>query len=157
MAKEIINSWKINKYPVSADAAKAEFDRIYDKYGEITTKAVVDESRDDCSVLHSCFEWDDSIAAEKYRQTQAGEMIRLLVTIEKSDEEAEPMVVRAIVKTTEKYEPITVTVRSEEKYAVLLQDALNDAMWFKKKYENLKELRAVIDAIDEFASKLKVG
>ena len=146
----IINSWKINKYPVSADTAKAEFDRIYEKFGDITPQAVVDENRDEKAVLHSCFEWDDKIAAEKYRVEQAGDMIRCLVTVEKRDDASEPIIVRSIVKTTEKYEPFTVTIRSEEKYAVLLQDALNDIKWFKRKHQRLTELAGVFAAMNDF-------
>lgn len=154
MAKEIINSWKIEKFPVSADVAKAEFDRIYEKFGVLTTKDIVDESRSINAPLHSCFEWDDAVAAERYRQRQAGDMVRCLVTIEKSDDQDTPIVVRAIVKTTEKYEPITIALKSEEKYAVLLQDALNDVKWFREKHSKLVELKAVFDAMDEFESKV---
>jgi len=149
-----INSWKIEKYPVSADTAKAEFDRIYEKYGELTTKAVVDESRDEHAALHICFEWDDAVAAEKYRQRQAGDMIRCLVTIHKDDDDSKPIIVRSIVKTTEKYEPITVSIKSEEKYAVLIQDAINDIHWFKRKHSALAEMASVISAMDEFEEKV---
>lgn len=150
-----INSWKINKYPVSADVAKAEFDRIYEKFGELTSKNVVDENRSVSAPLHSCFEWNDAVAAEKYREKQAGDMIRCLVTIHESENASEPIVVRAMVKTTEKYEPITVTFRSSEKRAVLLQDALNDAKWFRKKHGALQELGKVFEAMDEFEKQIK--
>jgi len=150
-----INRWKINKYPVSADVAKAEFDRIYEKFGELTAKSVVDENREKAAPLHYCFEWDDAVAAEKYREKQAGEMIRCLVTIKEPENGRDPVVVRAIVKTTEKYEPITVAIKSEEKYAVLLQDALNDAKWFMQKHAQLVELKDVFEAIREFESKIK--
>lgn len=149
-----INSWKINKYPVSADVAKAEFDRIYEKFGELTAKSVVDENREKTAPLHSCFEWDDAVAAERYREKQAGDMIRCLVTIKEPEIDGEPIVVRAIVKTTEKYEPITVAIKSEEKYAVLLQDALNDAKWFMRKHAQLAELYKVFDAIREFKNEV---
>ena len=152
-----INSWKINKYPVSADVAKAEFDRIYEKFGELTAKSVVDENRSATAPLHACFEWDDAVAAEKFRERQAGDMIRCLVTIKEPENDGEPVVVRAIVKTTEKYEPIIVSLNSEEKYAVLLQDALNDAQWFMKKHAQLVELKGVFDAIIEFENKIKAA
>lgn len=155
MAKEIINSWKIEKFPVSADVAKAEFDRIYEKFGVLTTKDIVDESRSINAPLHSCFEWDDAVAAERYRQRQAGDMVRCLVTIEKSDDQDTPIVVRAIVKTTEKYEPITIALKSEEKYAVLLHDALHDVKWFREKHSKLVELKAVFDAMDDFESQIR--
>lgn len=152
---EKIYSWKIDKYPVSAKSAAEEFERIYDKFGELTPKNIVDESRSDTAVLHGCFEWNDAVAAEKYRQTQAGEMVRLLVSVEKTAEN-EPVVVRAIVKTTERYEPLTVAIRSEEKYAVLLQDALNDIKWFKRKHATLSELKGVFSAMDEFEKEVEV-
>lgn len=155
MATQIINSWKINKYPVSADTAHDEFERIYNKYGELTQKALVDESRDKSAVLHECFEWNDAIAAEKYRLEQAGDMIRCLVSITKPDNEDDPIVVRAFVKTTEHYEPIRVSLSIEAKYAVLLNDALQDAENFKRKYENFVELKEIIDAIDSVAAKIR--
>jgi len=150
---QIVNSWKIDKFPVSADTAKAEFDRIYEKFGELTTKAVVDESRAEDSALHSCFEWDDAKAAEKYRERQAGDMIRCLVTVVTHDGEEQPTQVRAIVKTTEKYEPITVTFRSPEKTAVLLADALADIRKFKAKYGALSQLSEVFAAMSDFEAK----
>lgn len=150
-----INSWKINKYPVSADVAKKEFDRIYEKYGVLDSKDIVNESRNQTAALHSCFEWDDAVAAEKYRQEQASDMVRCLVTIEKPDDQKEPIVVRAFVKTTEKYEPIKVSLRTEEKRAVLLQDALNDIQWFRNKHSQLNELAKVFDAMADFEKKLK--
>lgn len=152
---EKVYSWKIEKYPVSAEVAAKEFDRIYEKYGVLDKKNIVEESRDKKAALHSCFEWDDAIAAEKYRQEQASDMVQCLVTVEKPDEAKEPIVVRAFVKTTEKYEPITVAIRSEEKYAVLLQDALNDAKWFQKKHGQLVELKAVFEAMNEFEKMVK--
>lgn len=155
MATQIINSWKINKYPVSADTAHDEFERIYNKYGELTQKALVDESRDKSAVLHECFEWNDAIAAEKYRLEQAGDMIRCLVSITKPDNEDDSIVVRAFVKTTEHYEPIRVSLSIEAKYAVLLNDALQDAENFKRKYENFVELKEIIDAIDSVAAKIR--
>lgn len=150
-----INSWKINKYPVSADVAKKEFDRIYEKFGELTAKSVVDENREETAPLHACFEWDDAAAAERYREKQAGDMIRCLVTIKEPEDNGEPVIVRAIVKTTEKYEPITVAIKSAEKYAVLLQDALNDAKWFMQKHSQLSELKNVFAAIREFENEIK--
>lgn len=154
---QVINSWKINGlFPVSADTAKAEFDRIYEKYGVLTTKDIVDESREETATLHKCFEWNDEVAAEKYRQKQAGDMIRCLVSVVKHDDSDAPIAVRAIVKTDEKYEPITVTMRSDDKKAVLFADVLNDIDRFKKKYSALSELSAVFDAMSDFAEAISV-
>jgi len=44
--------------------------------GILTPSAVVDEARPEDSPLHAAFEWDDSIAAEKYRLEQARRLLR---------------------------------------------------------------------------------
>jgi hypothetical protein len=49
---------------------------IYEQHRALTPALVVDAARDPVHPLHSQFEWDDSIAGEKYRQTQARQLIR---------------------------------------------------------------------------------
>lgn len=44
--------------------------------GALTPQAVVDAARCRSHPLHSCFEWDDKIAGEKYRLEQARALIR---------------------------------------------------------------------------------
>ena len=44
--------------------------------GKITPRMVVDAARAEDSPLHSYFEWDDEIAAEKYREMQARTLLR---------------------------------------------------------------------------------
>lgn len=54
------------------DAAKA----LADKDGRITPEAVVGAARDPAHPLHPRFEWDDSVAAERFRIAQARAIIR---------------------------------------------------------------------------------
>ena len=44
--------------------------------GTVTPSAVVESARKKTSPLHECFEWDDIKAGEKFRLTQARQMIR---------------------------------------------------------------------------------
>lgn len=48
--------------------------------GRITPEAVVEDARDPESPLHDEFEWDDSVAAEKYRLEQARRLLRVRYT-----------------------------------------------------------------------------
>jgi hypothetical protein len=58
-------------------AMAAELNRMAKKNGgKITPRMVVDAARDEDSPLHSYFEWDDAIAAEKYREMQARTLLR---------------------------------------------------------------------------------
>lgn len=49
---------------------------IYDARGTLSAPLVVDEARDPNSPLHSRFEWDDTVAGDRYREVQARELIR---------------------------------------------------------------------------------
>lgn len=57
---------------------------IYDRRGILTARIVVEEAHADTNVgkyLHDRFEWDDAVAAEQHRLTQASEMIRSQMVI----------------------------------------------------------------------------
>ena len=47
-----------------------------EKKGRLTPKELVDVSRPKDAPLHDEFEWNNTIAAEKYREVQAGYIIR---------------------------------------------------------------------------------
>lgn len=47
-----------------------------EKKGRLTPRAVVEAARDPNSPMHACFEWDDSVAGDKWRIEQARRLIR---------------------------------------------------------------------------------
>lgn len=49
---------------------------IYDQHGHLTASMVVDEARPTDHPLHDRFEWDDSVAGERWRREQARLLIR---------------------------------------------------------------------------------
>jgi len=60
-----------------SEAMKQELRRLSEKGGgTLTPSRVVDVARSPLNPLHKYFEWDDAVAAEKYRQDQARELIR---------------------------------------------------------------------------------
>ena len=75
---------------VEAQNAGEELERINDKYGQTTASNVVDESRPEKAVLHEAFEWNDEVAAEEHRKTQARSLIKTVRVIhpEKGDQPA---------------------------------------------------------------------
>lgn len=50
--------------------------RIYQRDGKLHPEQVVDEAMDPSSPLHTCFTWDDSDAAHRWRVREAEELIR---------------------------------------------------------------------------------
>lgn len=52
-----------------------ELDRLANEYGFLNPEMVVEEARDPESPLHQHFDWDDSVAGEKWRREQAHQLI----------------------------------------------------------------------------------
>lgn len=146
----MVYDWKRNM-PVKAQVAGEYLEQLEKKHGEITPKIVLNASRSEDSVLHSCFEWNDGIAAEKYREVQAQFLIRnLVVSVEQTN--SPPQVVRAYVnissEKTGSFIAVQTAMKNDDLKNQVLKNALNELKAFQKKYENLQELADVFSAID---------
>ena len=135
---------------VPAQVAGEEIHRLYEE-GKSQPKDIVDASRPDDAPLHPAFEWNDSVAAELFRQDQARTLIRQIVTLEKTESE-EPVYVRAFFKIDPEestYEPTIVIMNDAEKRKQLLAIAKRELKQFKAKYSTLNELASVFKEIDK--------
>ena len=128
---------------------KADAQKVADEIGEnkVTPQEVLDKARDENSELHKCFEWNDSVAAEKYRLQQARAIIVNLVYSPKTEEE-QP--VRCFQITTERctYQPTKMFLVQEDEYQSLLKRAKAELDSFKRRYATLTELETVFEAIE---------
>lgn len=116
--------------------------------GRLTPAALVEASIPYDAPLHNEFEWDDAAAATKYRETQAGYIIRSIEV--KIEGTSEP--VRAFFKTTSEtreYESVQRIMEVESTRESLIESALRELESFKHKYAMLNELAGVFRAIDE--------
>lgn len=145
--------WKPGYTPrnVSAEVAYEVVNNL-NMQGKKEAGDLVDASRPVDAPLHPLFEWDDSIAAEKYREKQARDIItHIFLVPEKEEEEAHPPV-RAFFQIdnhSSDYEPIHIIMRDEDKKTRLLEIAKKELISFKVKYQTLTELAGVMTAIDE--------
>lgn len=141
--------WGFLKF--KADAQKC-FDELQEEYGEEYTPAeVLELARDEHTELHKCFQWDDSIAAERWRLEQARQVCKsFTVVIEKADKK-EPQRFRVVQhdKEDKVYRPVVFTVRDDDQYARLLKQAKEELASFKRRYKSIVELEGVIEEIDE--------
>ena len=150
-------SWKNVSFPVRADVAAEELARIQEKYGEVTPRNLLDESRDENSVMHKCYEWNDTKAAEKWRLQQSKFIMSCLtVTYEKVDIDTgtvNKVSVRAFQNVSEerdgKFIHVHDAMENAEYRAAVLRRALNELAMFRKKYSDLSELSKLFYAIDE--------
>lgn len=120
--------------------------------GRLTPKGLVDESRPEDAPLHGEFEWNDRVAAEAYRESQASYIIRSLeVVVEATGEEEQP--IRAFFAMQEgephEYTPVMAIMDDDRRREMLLHKALQELMTFKQKYKSLTELSKLFEEIDQ--------
>lgn len=114
--------------------------------GKLTPEELVNASRDAKSPLHGMFEWDDTVAAEKYREVQARKIIRSIeVVLEDS-----PIPQRAFQTVEPKvYQTIERVMDSGQMREILIKNAMRELEAFRRKYARLTELAKVFEAIDK--------
>ena len=148
--------WKSGFAPKGVTAETAhEVIQNLQAQGKKTAKDLVEASRPEDAPLHSLFEWDDAVAAEKYREEQARVIIRH-IAYEEEQEGKNPVQVRAffqIDNASSDYEPTVKIMTDDEKYRQLLATATRELKWFRDKYRTLKELNGVFAAIDQLTQE----
>lgn len=152
---EMAYKWSTNLYSkVKAEDAGREFEQIEAENGFITPQAVVDRARPEDSVMHKLFEWDDSIAAEKYRNQQAGCIIGALV-VTKSENNYNKRAFVNIVQSPHAPHSKPQYIRVDRAFSdpvskkIILDNAIAELKRFKEKYATLKELSKVFTIIEE--------
>jgi hypothetical protein len=126
-----------------------ELQRIYDERGTLTPALVVDEARDPQHVLHSRFEWDDSVAGEKYRRAQAQELIRSVKVVYREATETErAKSVRAFHAIRREhghvYEPAEKVVEDPFAKKLLLADMEREWRALFRRYQDFKEFADMV-------------
>ena len=128
---------------------KADAQKVAEEIGDnrISPQELLEKARDVNSELHKCFEWNDSIAAEKYRLQQARGILINLVYKEK-ESNAEPVRTFQITSQRNVYQPTVSFLVQEDEYQNLLTRAKSELESFKKRYHTLSELQEVFEAIE---------
>lgn len=149
---------------VPAQKAGEELARIEAKHGGLKPATVVNESRPEDAVLHPVFEWDDEVAAEKYRNVQAGQIIRSVRVVSESSEgerskaPAFVSVVRVVDEDTSHREYVSTSkaMDNEEWKRGVMAEALDQLRAFARRYRQLGEMAGLAEEvesiIDRFAS-----
>ena len=158
-------------HKVSADVAGQVCQALSNTEEGLTPRRLVEVSRNEDAPLHDEFEWDDSIAGEKYREGQAQTLIQHLIIVKsdieterevkleeeieegvESEDEVRP-VDRGFVSTGERnarYVPLMTALTNETWRANLIESAKKDSRVFISKYNRLSELSAVVESMNDF-------
>lgn len=138
---------------IKCDAQVAgEFCESLERTIGLTAKNLLDASRDEDAPLHSEFEWNDTVAAEAYREVQAMNIIRM-ICIAPEKEEKEPTRAFFKISVPRTYEGTHIILKNADKRSALLDVALKELEAFRRKYAMLSELAHVFASIDEVTDK----
>lgn len=120
---------------------------IYDQHRQLTPALVVDEARSPKHPLHSRFEWDDTVAGEKWRHHQAHELITS-VKISYRDAAGSQREIRQFHAIRREaghvYEPTEKVVADEVMTKILMADMEREWRALKKRYDQFAEFRTMI-------------
>lgn len=153
-------SWRTPVAGCSAQAAGEMMEFLEKRDGEVTKEALLEASRPEDSPTHGAFEWDDSVAAEKYRLRQANFMINQLEVHIQSEDSA-PVKERAYLNVVEgknnpgRFRGVEIALSDAEMREVVLHNALAELVAFKNKYERLTELAEIFSAIDRLKGEME--
>lgn len=151
----MVYSWKVPVYKVSAQQAGEHIEELDRIHGEVTPQILLDDSRPTDAVLHPCYEWDDSIAAEKYRLHQSKKIIGnlVIVSVSKNKDDAEKETrVNAFVSIKERnesasYRPTVMALSNSNMKAQVVKNAVAELRMFKAKYNGIVDFESIIKEV----------
>jgi len=122
--------------------------------GRLKARDVVDAARSRKSPIHDEFEWNDTKAAESYRLSQAGDLLRHIKVHYITEDNQKIDLGRSWVNIEtdddqgRSYLPKLKVLNDDILRARMVDDALVQAGLWKKRYKELNELSRIFESID---------
>ena len=158
----MVYQWKPGaRWKTDPQAAGQRFaDLVEETDGVLTPAVIVEDARPSNSPLHDDFEWDDSVAAQEWREHTARMMIASVVVVHTPDEKKEPtMPIRAFVNVRQEagrgYTTTARAVSDEELFSQILDDTLKAINSYRMKLAAFKEYNKIERVITDFVDALQ--
>ena len=153
----IVGEWvpqcNLQKYNANQVAQELETIGYNNNTMEFDTQEAVDFARNNPnSELHKILEWDDKIAAEKYRNVQVGNILRWIKITKVDDNDPtkrEPTLIRYFVNTGNhdgKYKKTEIVFSSATDADRILEQMRRDAKNFIERYKIYSDLNPNLPA-----------
>ena len=164
MYMNFVASWRpdADKFYKKADAQKVAKE-ILSLGDHAETQEILDLARNKSTEIHKLIEWNDDIAAEKYRLDQVRRIQHDLQIVKIGLNEKQPMKklevpVRMFFNLHGEtgYRPTPVIIQDEDLHKKLLKTARLELEAFIKKYKILSELKPLIEEIEKKIVELKI-
>lgn len=146
----MVYQWKTGAHIKADPKEAAQVMNALAEEGRLNAETLVEVSRPEDAPLHNDFEWDDTIAAEKWRCHQGRNIINAIVILNEDEPEKEP--VRAYFKVesrSSQYEPTEVLIQTDDGKDALKEMARKELAAFKAKYQTILEWCNADTLIDE--------
>jgi hypothetical protein len=147
--------WRLNGLARKVDAEKAvtELERINTIFGKLTPELIVDTAREKESTLHPLFDWDNSIAAEKWRLQQARTVLNNIEITVISNGETREIPAYEVTTKTEGYKNILYFEKSDVDF--VKDQILRDLGYLKTKLQLYKNFDKVLNHINNAITELQ--
>ena len=139
--------WTRRLAPIDADIVGEELERIRVKTGQLKPEEVVKEAKPKKSPIHGAFEWDDSVAGEKYRIHQARNIIRAVRVVVVDDIGGETVSRPQFVhidngKDDRYYQDAEVAVQNVDEFVLAVKELTVKVSGAQRALEDLRRLAA---------------
>jgi len=123
--------------------------------GEITPNDIVKASIPVSAPTHDYFEWDNTIAGDKYRLHQARELINhiQISVVSGRNEKIYPLFINVNNSEHKGYNYFATVLNDKESRDYILKQALQQIQTWKEKYKNYSEFEPIIKVINNFKIK----
>lgn len=147
----MIYRWKEGSHiHIDAQATGEEMERMRTTHnGRLEAKDVLAAARRPASPLHPHFEWDDSIAAEKYRVDQAGHLIRC-ITVELPEAKAPTRAFVSVRRDSDRsYTSVQHALSDDDLRQQVIEAAWAELEAWRKRHAELIEFANLFAVIDQ--------
>lgn len=133
--------------------------RLYELHQELdglTPEDVVSDAQLANSPLHDYFEWDDTVAANGYRDHQARYLLRNInVVVTSQGHEHEVRFLHAVkVEDARRYIAVNIVLEQPDLHSQIIEEALRQLQAWQRKYREYKDLHPVVSAIETALAQL---
>lgn len=133
---------------MSESVVRDALQAVYDAEGVLTPSLVLTQARSEAHPLHQFFEWDNSVAGEKFRLAQAQRLITTVKVVYRA-ESGERKKVRqwqAVQAPTQdwSYKPSEEVASDDILTKIILADMKRDWENLKKRYDSFAEFAVMI-------------
>jgi hypothetical protein len=142
---------KKSRYGVSAQTLGEHLEQLrVARGGDISPHDLVQEARDNDSVLHPFFTWDERKAAHEHRLWQARQLLGSIEVAYRVTDDAPTQAVRAFVNVNSdegrSYTSMVEAMSDTQRRAIILTAALDELEAFQRKYQHLQEFASLFAA-----------